>query len=346
MSWSKHGLVSCGMVLPLLIDAASTRAGEPIAAPFNLGVSYQAPAGCPGASTFMSLLAQHLAAEDNAPLHAQVRISEPAPLYRLKLTVDVGFTRLHGEETASSCDELVRLAALMTAMARTQPAPSDPLEPISDVEEPSTTGMPEPSSTDPGPSAPPEPDMPSEAGGPGWLLAGQMQGGLGLLPGVSFGTGPLVELAWRSFALRAAASWWLPQDVVPQGGLDSLATLTLSLQSVDLAACLRRSMYEAALHELALMACGVFSGYRVGTESTQFGGSSEVTYRAGAGLSVGARWALPGELELGAQLGLSDLARPFRVHATPLRGSVYESRGSQMYLELLVGFRFGGGGEG
>lgn len=344
MSWRKIGVSSCGIGLSCLFSVRSAEADEPQAS-FKIGVSYQAPATCPGVSTFMMLLAEHLKSEDNAPLYAHVKISEAAPLHRLELTVYASALPLRSEEAASSCEELVRLAAFMTAVARTQPSPREwSTEPPEDEDAPNEEETRETPLVAPAPIDPREPDVAPTKAGSRWLAAGQLQGGFGVLPGVTFGTGPLVELAWQSFALRAAGSWWVPSEAAPEGGLDSLAPLTFTLQSVDLAACLRQSMYEWGAHELSFGACAVLSGHRLGTESRQSGGSSDVAYRAGGGLSVGATWALPGELEVGAELGLSELSAPFRVQAAPLRESIYESRGSQARFALFVGFRFGGGG--
>ncbi len=357
MSRLKSGALSCWLGLALLADARFARAAGEFdsgAVPFKVSVSYQAPEGCPRASTFMTLLAGHLEAGDSPPLNVHVNISHVGALYLLDLTV-LAPTPRRSKEGAASCGDLVRLAALMAAVARTPHAPPEPLlppEPPSDPHSFAKTGSESPPvdlSPDQDHSdalAAPEPDSTPFVPGPHWMLAGQVQSGLGVLPGVAFGTGPLLELAWPSFALRGAASWWLPREVAGGGGLDSLAPLSLTLQSLDVAACLKRSMYEGASHELSLSACAVVSGYRLGVEAHHLGASSDVIYRAGAGFSAGAMWALPGALQMGVQLGLSELARPLRVLAPPLRGTVYESRGSQVRFDVVVGFRFGGGAGG
>jgi hypothetical protein len=54
--------------------------------------------------------------------------------------------------------------------------------------------------------------------------------------------------------------------------------------------------------------------------------------------------ALPAALEVGVELGLSELANPLRARIEPYREAMYESRGSQIRLALLLGFRFGGDG--
>ncbi|HTV25039.1 MAG TPA: hypothetical protein VMG12_40375 [Polyangiaceae bacterium] len=343
MTW-RGGIASWCVGLVGLLGAAAAHADDVRLTTAKIGVSYRAPAVCPDVSTFMLLLARHLRGGDNAPLYARVEISEAGPPYRLALTVYTSALPLRSEETASSCDELVRLAAFMAAVARTQAViektSTEPPEAEASVAE-EVRPPPPPARVE---NSRRVPDVAPRATGPGWLVAGQLHGGLGLLPGVSFGTGPLVEVAWRNVALRSAASWWLPGEAAATGSFDSLAPLTLTLQSLDLAACLRQPVVAGAGHALALGVCGVFSGYRFGSESRQPGAPSAVAYRSGWGLDVGAMWGLPGALQVGAELGLSELAAPLRVHAEPYREALYESRGSQMRFSLLMGLVFGGDG--
>jgi hypothetical protein len=341
--------VARGLAVALVCLAGARDAGadDPVPEPFKVTVSYQAPAACPGVSTFMTLLAAHLRAGDNAPLYTQIKIADEGPRYQLELTVYVAATPHRSEETAASCDELVRLAALMTAVARTQAPPLIPpaeLTAFTPHEAPEAPVVPPPRVFDRPP--PPVPEAPAPPTGPHWLLGAQVQGASGVLPGVAFGTGPLLELAWENIALRASASFWLPSEVPPPEELASTSPLSLRLQSLDLAPCLRRAMYAGSANELALSACAVLSGYRLTSVAPQLDVSRDVVYRAGAGFSAGVTWLHASGLSVGAELGLSDLFEPFRVHAAPSKGLMYESRANQAHLNVVVGFRFGGAGEG
>lgn len=333
----------------IALGALGAGASEP--EPFKVTVSYRAPASCPRMSDFMTRLAGYLEGGGEAPLYAIIEISEADSKYHLKVTIYVAALPLRREESLASCDELVRVAALMTAMARAEPERS---------EAPGGEGDPEPAMPEPEPgviepeaehvpqsdSPPPPPEAATAGRGARWLVGAEVQSGVGLLPGVAWGTGALLSVAWQSFGLRALASFWLPSSVASPAGVDSLPPLSLALQSLDLGACLRHSLHDAAAYELGLSACAVLSGYRLAAEARQFGQASDVTYRAAAGFSAGASLELPGALELGLQLALADLVKPFRVYAAPLQGPLYESASNHLRVELMMGFRFEGGGGG
>lgn len=335
----------------LALGALPAGAAEPEPAPFKVTVSYRAPPSCPSMSDFMTHLAGYLEGGAEAPLYAIIDISEVDTKYHSKMTIYVAALPLHREEFSASCAELVRVAALMTAMARAEPRRSE----ARGVE-----GDPEPVTTDPEPRAleaeakdmaqsdspPGPPEAVAASRGARWLVGAEVQSGVGLLPGVAWGTGALLSVVWHSFGVRALASFWLPRSVASPAGVDSLPPLSLALQSLDLGACLRHSLYDAAAYELGLSACAVLSGYRLAAEARQFGEASDVTYRGAAGFSAGASLGLPGALELGLQFALADLVKPFRVYAAPLQGPLYESASNHLRLELMMGFRFESGGGG
>lgn len=344
MRWKKAAM--CWAALAL----GAARAGATAPEPFKVTVSYRAAPSCPSMSGFMARLAGYLEGGAEAPLYAIIDISEADAEYHLKMTIYLAALPLHREESSASCDELVRLAALMTAVARAEPLPRE--DAVSEVELEPPVGKPEPRVVEPQDhevgqvEAPPRLPEVLAANRARWLVGAEVQSGVGLLPGVAWGTGALLSVAWHSFGVRALASFWLPRSVGSPAGLDSLPPLSLALQSLDLGACLRHSLHDAAAYELGLSACAVLSGYRLAAEARQFGEASDVTYRGAAGFSAGASLGLPGALELGLQFALADLVTPFRVYAAPLQGPLYESASNHLRVELMMGFRFEGGGGG
>lgn len=331
-------------------DAHGEQVKEGELAVHKVGVSYSAPAGCPSVGEFMTSLASFLAGTDPLPLYTRVELSELQSGYRLRLTVYVGALPLQREEVSASCRELARLAALMTAVARTEPRPRPAAitvdrvpEPVFDVEPLAADATHAPDSVTQSlePSA-----RRADLEGSHLLLGAQVQSAMGLLPGVAFGMGVAFEAAWPSFALRLLGSSWLPHEAAAPAGLESLPALTLGLQALDLGVCLKQALYDEAPIELHLKGCAVLSGYRITSETHQVGRGTSVSYRGAGGFSAGASLGLWSALDLSLQVGLSNLLRPFEVVEPPYVDALYRSESSLARLEVTLGYRFGGSGGG
>lgn len=323
--------------LALLLAPSAARAQQPVERDLEVGLSYRAPRSCPSGSLFLEALREQLSAGDG-PVDSDVQIvRRPASGdFELRLRLRVAGRRFESVATSTSCETLVRLAALNVGIARTAARE----EAVSELDEPTVA--------EPIPLAPPArpkvsaasdgtgdsglsrtPVPPSAASTRGFALVA-LRTANAMLPELAWGTGAAAGLAHGPWSLRLTGLWWGSRREHSSGDGSSPLSLSVEQASLELAPCLGSELTGT----LRIDGCVLLAGHRVHTSEaeTRFFG----TAGAGALLSVRLWQGLRLELQGGLQAAL---ATP-RIHVAR-RVRFYQPELFQPIAQLGLGWEFG-----
>lgn len=303
-------------VLPaLLVLSRAAPSWAQVRARERLSLEWSAPDGCPPREAVLDAL-DRLRAPAAAPRTAPTRVSAAVERqtdgrWSLDLEVGAGDAASRRHVVAATCEQLVSVAALVTALS---------------LDASSTAPPPPPSPRAPAvaPAAPPR--RVRRASSPVRFAARAEVGvDVGALPGPSAGLGLTVSVAWRRLRVEASFRYALPRAAVNAEGYGG---------DVALAAGALRGCYVLHRGRLEPRLCGAVEGGAMLGESVglpQVGAGSSPWWAAfgGAALgwSVAPRLALVASVDVGAPLssprfvigGLGEVHRP---SAVLVRGAV------------------------
>jgi hypothetical protein len=330
--------VGAWLPLALLLAASTASAQAPMERDLEVGLSYRAPPSCPSGSLFLEALREHLSAGDG-PLDADVQIVRrpTSKDFELRLQLRVAGERFERVATSTSCETLVRLAALNAGIARS----ATPEQAVAELDEPAQAK--------PIPLAPPAPPRVAQASDdahdPGVTHAHSSPGdhtstrGFALvalraanamLPELAWGEGAAAGLQHGPWSLRLTGLWWGSRR--EQSSMDGSSPLSLSVEqaSLELAPCVGSELTSA----LRIEGCVLLAGHRVHTSQAE----THIFGTAGAGALISVRLWRGLRLEL--QGGLQAAPSAPRLHVAR-RVRFYQAEPFQPLAQLGLGWEFG-----
>jgi len=324
--------------LALLLLPSTASAQVSVERDLEVGLSYRVPRSCPSGSLFLEALHEHLSAGDG-PLDADVLIvRRPASNdFELRLRLRVAGQRFKRVASSTSCETLVRLAALNAGIARS----AIPEEAVAELDEPAQA--------QPIPLAPPatpigarasddahDPgvtnahSIPVESASTRGFALLALRTANAMLPELAWGEGAAAGLASGPWSLRLTGLWWGSRRA--HASIDGSSPLSLSVEqaSLELAPCLGSELTGA----LRIEGCVLLAGHRVQTSEaeTRFFGT------AGAGALFSVRLWQGLRLEL--QGGLQAAPAAPRIHVAR-RVRFYQPELFQPIAQLGLGWEFG-----